>query len=115
MATILHKQDELFEGFTIRFEALPELEHISDILDGMEDADEVLADIQNYDVMLFMARVTARRAGVELAETFLGGCLYTTYVDFIAEGGYYEDMRGEVIKAAGIKLAVMQIADSKAG
>lgn len=114
MATILHKQDELFEGFTIRFEALPELEHISDILGGMENADEVLADIQNYRVELFMARVTARRAGIELAETFLGGCIYEKYTDFINEG-YYSDLRGEVIKAAGIKLAVMRIADSKAG
>lgn len=113
MAAILYQHHEVFEGFTISFEALPELESIQDLCAGMDEPEWAAAGIRDGRTVLFVARVTARRAGVELAETFLGGCVYTTYADFIEGGGYYDDMRREVVTTAKVKIQILQIPDGK--
>ena len=115
MATVLYQQDELFEGFTIRFEALPECESIEDICVDMEESyrETFTQDIRCGRTVLFIARVTARRAGIELAETFLGGCTDENYADFIDEEGYYSHARRKVISEAKIKIRLLQEPDSK--
>lgn len=113
MATVLYQHDELFAGFTIRFEALPELDHIADVLDGDEEPTRTLARIDIGDLVLFVAKVTARRAGIELAETYLCRCIYATYAEFVDDSGCYTDMRGDVIAEAKIKLALLQVPDTK--
>ena len=109
----LYKSDEFFEGFTVQFEALPECESIKYICDDMSEVDAAttLNDIRLGKLVVFVARVTALRAGVELAETFLGGCIYTSYSDFLAGDGYYSDMRRDAVNDAKIKLQVLQIPD----
>ena len=91
-----------FEGFDIEVTAEMEHEEPEGYIDsGDKEADrEVIRRIRNGDYRWFSAKVTASKAGVELAESHLGGCCYTCLADFVDNSGYYEDMRGEVVAAA---------------
>jgi hypothetical protein len=56
-------------------------------------------------LLWFCAKVTAHKAGVELADDYLGGCCYASVAEFVEPGCYYDDMRASVIEQAKAKLA----------
>ena len=92
------------QGFHIVFSARPEDMHPSDSFDT-EDIEDICRKIDDGTYVWFVARVEAYRHGVLLASDYLGGCLYDSYADFLAEGGYYEDMVHNVVTAAKQTLA----------
>lgn len=92
---------EIYKGFSIHVEALPEDIHPRDSFD-MEEAEmqELLERIDCGYLLWFCARVEARRNGRTLGEAYLGGCCYTDLQEFISEGGYYQDLRAEAVAEA---------------
>lgn len=98
---------EDYEGFLIRFYACDEHERPQDhfALD-VETETDIFRRIDSGDLQWFCAKVTASKAGVELAADYLGCCCYESALDFVNErGGYYEDMRAAVVEQAKAKLA----------
>jgi hypothetical protein len=88
-------------GFEIDFFALPEDTDPADHFDDTETIDGIARG--RYD--WFCAKVTASKAGVELAVEYLGCCCYDRARDFVTASGYYEDMRRSVIDQANETLA----------
>ncbi len=73
---------------------------------GDAEADqEVFDKIANGTYLWFCARLRVYKAGVVLGDDYLGGCCYASAADFMAEGGYYEDMMHEAMTRAKDKLA----------
>lgn len=91
---------ETREGFDIRYYAAAEDEQPEGHFD---DGGETARLIREGRYDWFVAKVTASKAGVELADDHLGGCCYETAGDFVGPG-YYEDMVGIVIERARAKL-----------
>lgn len=61
--------------------------------------DEILARLDNGDVWAWACvKVTASYKGIT-GDDYLGGCCYTDTSDFIAPGGYYDDMKGAAREA----------------
>ncbi len=97
--------EEQTEGFVIRFYVTPEDMHPRDCFDESEhDIAELCDKIDRGDYAWFVAKVTASKAGVELADEYLGANLYENVRDFVADNDYYADMRAEVIRAAKEKI-----------
>lgn len=93
--------EEQSEGFTIRFHAMPEYSHPRDSFDDTcHDIAEICRKIDNGTYVWFVAKVTASKAGVELASDYLGACLYDSYQQFVTDNGYYADMKARVIEEA---------------
>ena len=90
---------EEFEGFKIYFEALDETQPLCE---HIEDRQEVQRQIDNLEVEHFCAKVTAVFSGIELAEDYLGSCLYENEEDFYTKykDDYYADMRRTVVDEA---------------
>ena len=92
---------EQYDGFTINTyttweDMLPDWDFGSE-----EYKQEVIDKINSGDLLWFVAKVTASKNGVELAQDYLGGCCYEYVSDFINEpNGYYADMRSNVIEEA---------------
>lgn len=87
------------EGFDIYFEALNEDICLSELLP--EETEEQLKEIEDNNI-LFCAKVTAEKAGIELASDYLGGCIYESEEDFYVkyENDYFADMVNNVVKEA---------------
>ena len=99
---------ETRDGFTIHAYAAPEDTNPNDQFD---DNGETAEAISNGTYEWFMVKVTASKAGVELAEDYLGGCCYKNISDFISEpDGYYADMIIGVTDEANDKIAELAIA-----
>ena len=78
------------EGFDIYFEALPEYTHPKDCFDlSVDDINEICEKIDNYELTWFCAKVTAEKAGVELATDYLGCCCYNSEDEFLNEDECY--------------------------
>jgi hypothetical protein len=89
------------QGFEIVFSVCSEVEHPRYSFDHtIDDIEEICHKIDAGDYVWFIARVQAYRCGVLLANDYLCGCLYESYLDFMASGGYYDDMVYTVIKEA---------------
>lgn len=88
-----------YKGFDIYFEALPEYKSLSDMFP--DDTPEQLNEIYENN-RIFVAKVTAERAGVELASDYLGGCVYEEVEDFYIKyaGDYFADMVETVVEEA---------------
>ena len=109
MSTPLHTEER--EGFTIRFYAEPEFESPRGQFqneDGSDDED-IIGKIESGYYDWFCAKVTASKAGVELASDYLGGCCYDTALDFVKAGGYYDDMISTVIADAKRTIAELTL------
>jgi hypothetical protein len=92
---------EQYKGFDVSFYATHEHMHPRDSFDdSVTDIDELCNKINNGDYVWFVAKVTASKHGIELADDYLGGCLYENEKQFITEDGYYADMRESVVKEA---------------
>lgn len=101
--------EENYEGFTIRFYVEPEDESPRGQFmneDGSDD-EEILAKIEDGTYEWFCVKVTASKAGVELATDYLGGCCYASYEDFLTPDGYAADMRATVVEEARKTLAAL--------
>jgi hypothetical protein len=95
MAQTIHTFTQ--DGFDIRYAVFPEHIHPNDQFD---DEGETARAIDAGDYEWFVACVTASKNGVELHAEYLGGCCYRTYEDFMAEGGYFDDMVADAIGMA---------------
>ena len=95
---------EIFDGFTITCDALVEYSSLRDMY--LDDTDSQLAGmekaLENYDSVLFCARVTASKNGINLASNYLGGCHYASYEDFCIKyrDDYYIDMIKSTVSEA---------------
>lgn len=98
---------ETFEGFDIAFYAEPEYDNPADHFASGDDAWdlETIEAIERGKLTWFCAKVTASKAGIELASDYLGGCCYWKESDFIETEGYYGDMRANVVAMARNVLA----------
>jgi hypothetical protein len=98
-----HIHTEIREGFEIRFHITPEDLNPKGHFDD-SDLDDVLDGIESGRYEWFLARVTAHRVGIELAVDYLGGCLYSSPLEFIKNDDYWQDMCETVIKEAKLKI-----------
>lgn len=89
--------EETREGFSVRLYVTPETD---DPEGAFDDNGETAAAIRAGEYEWFIARVTASRNGIVLADDYLGGCCYETYQDFVRPDEYYADMRRFVIAEA---------------
>jgi len=94
---LIHSEER--EGFEINFYAGEEDCHPRDLF-MPEDVDQIVNDINEGNLVWFVAKVTASKKGIELANDYLGGCLYPSYMDFVEDNFYYADMIDTVIKDA---------------
>ena len=93
------------DGFEIRTQVAPESIHPRDLFDDTcHDIDQICRDIDEYRLNWFVARVSAHKAGIELAADYLGGCLYTDALQFVRDNDYYADMSATVIAEAKTKI-----------
>ena len=92
------------EGFEIKFEALEEDIAIERMLSFEEcgcDHSSTIKAVNNGEYEYFAARVVAVKNGIELADDYLGGCIYETHEEFYNEkNGYFADMTKTVITEA---------------
>jgi hypothetical protein len=99
--------EEQIDGFTVRFYAQPEEDDPADHFDtlGVPELQKDVDAINEGRLLWFMVRCVASKAGVDLGHDYLGGCAYSTYADFLTDGGYSADMRRAAVEAAKAKLA----------
>lgn len=83
------------DGFTIHTYVEPET---YDPADDFDD-EELLQGIKDGRYEWFRTMVTANKANVELGDTYVGGCCYESFKDFIKDD-YWTDMAGEAITEA---------------
>lgn len=99
---LVHTEEH--EGFEIKLYLVPEDSTPDWDFETEEERRELLEDIDNGNLLWFIAKVTASKADIELSVDYLGGCCYRSVDEFIEEGYYYKDMRGTVIHAAKLKI-----------
>lgn len=92
------------KGFDIYFEALEENISLRELLP--EETEDDLQEIERNNA-IFCAKVTAEKAGVELASDYLGGCIYENEEDFYIryENEYFADMVNTVVNEAEKELS----------
>ena len=84
------------DGFDIYFEALPDTIDKSDFDVNFE---EIVQDIESGELVLFCAKVTSERAGIEINSDYLGKCIYKSEEEFYTtKGDYFDQMVNEVLK-----------------
>ena len=91
---------ETIDGFEIYFEAVDEICPINILFP--ENYQSIADDIDAGKSELFCACVSARSNGIELATSYLGGCVYESVEAFYTtyKTDSYLDMRTDVIIAA---------------
>lgn len=105
--TTIHTEN--VQGFDITFSIEPEYIHPRDCFDIEQEAiDGIMNDIDSGRLYWFSAKVTASKNGIELANTYLGACLYQDPMQFVQDNDYYADMVAEVINEA--KRAIANLA-----
>jgi hypothetical protein len=87
------------DGFAICLYSTPETEPIDWDFDSPAHRQELISKINSGDVQYFIAKVVALKAGITLAEEYLGWCCYETYDEFIADA-YFEDMVSNAVETA---------------
>jgi len=96
---LIHSEE--YKGFDINFYVTYEDMHPRDLFDdAMEDIKELCQKIDDGHYVWFIAKVTASKYGIELADDYLGGNLYENEKQFVTEDGYYADMRESVFRQA---------------
>lgn len=86
-----HVYREQYRGFQIDTYALPEY---------VPPEDEYAQDVESGKLEWFCAQVCASKDGIQLAQEYLGCCLYPLAEDFIKDSGYYVDMRNSAVEMA---------------
>lgn len=95
------------DGFTIHAYAAPE---DTDPNDQFDDNGKIAKAILNGTYEWFMVKVTASKAGVVLAEDYLGCCCSKNVSDFINDWGSYEEMVTCVMDGAKSKITELATA-----
>lgn len=104
--THIHSEDR--DGFEIDFYALDEHITLEQLGYEAEDAEETRAQLEDGALVMFCAKITASKNGIELAADYLGGCIYASEKDFVNNECYYGDMVQTVIAEA--KQAIIDLA-----
>lgn len=87
------------DGFEIYFEALDDFLQKGDLDDSTYQ--ETCDSIENGSLVLFCAKVTVEKAGIEIISDYLGSCIYESEEQFYTEeNGYFQDMVNTVLKEA---------------
>jgi len=95
---------KIVDGFEIHFEALPEYCSLSQMFKP-EEVDELSKQINEGELIMFVAKVSAHKLDVELSSDILGGCIYKSEAEFYTEvGGYFDDMVNTVVEGAKEKI-----------
>jgi hypothetical protein len=94
------------DGFTLELHFTPEEDDpAGHFASGGDEADaELCARIRDGDLLWFVARVTASKAGIALGVSYLGGCCYASAAEFMQDG-YFDDMVSDAITEARGMLA----------
>lgn len=92
-------------GFTLELHFTPEDDAPEGYFASGDDAAdaELCSRIRSGDLMWFVARVTASKAGIALGTSYLGGCCYADSDEFI--DNCYNDMALDAIAEARDTLA----------
>ena len=96
--THIHTEDR--DGFKIYFYAIEEHITLDQLGYDVEAAEETRAQIEDGTLVMFCAKITASKNGIELASDYLGGCIYKDEKDFVNSEDYYGDMVRTVIEEA---------------
>ncbi len=96
---LIHTQER--DGFTLALHFTPEDDDPEDHF-GI-DNDAMYERIRCGDLLWFVARVTASRAGVELGTSYLGRCCYDNADQFIEHS--FDDLADDAIAEARATLA----------
>lgn len=96
-------QQEEKDGFTITLEIAPESDAPDWDFESEQERQDLIEQINNGNILWFVAKVSASKCGVELATDYLGGCCYSSIPEFINDG-YYQDMVDNVITEAKQKI-----------
>lgn len=96
---------EKYKGFEIHLEILDEDTSPDNLIDwkSSEEREEFFSKLESGKLYWFCAKVSAKKADIELAAEYLGGCDYKSISDFLKDN-YYHDMREEVINEAKEKI-----------
>lgn len=66
-----------------------------------EERAQFMQDVEDWQILYFIARVTCAVSGVEMSSEYLGRCAYASVADFI-QSEYYKDMCAAT-KVAAVK------------
>lgn len=99
---------EQYKGFDINFYAAYEDMHPRDHFDETEfNINELCQKINDGEYVWFIAKVTASKNGIELADDYLGGCLYENAMQFVKDNDYYFDMCERVVEQAKANIELL--------
>ena len=100
----IHRESR--DGFDISLDITPEFadprQHFDESL-----LDDVLEGIDNGSYEWFIARAKASRHGVDLGESYIGGCLYADVREFVADE-YWHLIANQAVAEAKSKLALLR-------
>lgn len=85
--------EEEYNGFNIILELSPETDAPDWDFEDEAERKKLFEDIENGNLLWFVARVAAQKDGITLGDDYLGGCCYKDAQDFIDNSGHYNDMR----------------------
>ena len=91
------------DGFIITLEITPETDKPDWDFESEQERKDLIEKINNGNILWFVAKVTAMKHGILLADDYLGGCCYDSIKDFINDA-YYQDMVDNVLKAVKQKI-----------
>ncbi len=101
MNNILHTEKiEGKQGFNITVNFLVEYDDPKDHFPEPEDQ-KMVADLRSGNAAWFVAHVVASKHGIKLGDSYLGGCAYDSYSDFLKpDNDPLNDMIDEAITEA---------------
>ena len=97
----VHQEEK--DGLIITLEITQETDAPDWDFESEQERQDLIEQINNGNILWFVAKVSAMKQGILLAEDYLGGCCYDSVEDFI-EDAYYQDMVDNVITEAKQKI-----------
>lgn len=93
----IHNEER--EGFdivvSVDYEDIP----LDCLFDDEEEIKQLAEKIDSGELLYFVVRVQAMKAGIELGVEYLGGNIYSDYKNFL-EDNYFEDLADRAIEEA---------------
>ena len=90
-------------GLIITLELTQETDMPDWDFESESERQDLIEKINNGNILWFVAKVTAMKHGILLADDYLGGCCYDSVEDFINDA-YYQDMVDNVLTTAKQKI-----------
>ena len=97
----VHQEEK--DGLIITLEITQETDAPDWDFESEQERQDLIEQINNGNILWFVAKVSAMKQGIVLADDYLGGCCYDSIKDFINDG-YYQDMVDNVITEAKQKI-----------